>query len=638
MKNVKVFAERYIDWVIKLGRLKFSLLGFIVVGILAFCTQILLSLWITGEVNWQSVNFSILFGLISAPFVIYFFTVLVERLELSRQALQQTVVELRQEIKVRKIAEARLEQSNRNKSQLMATISHELRTPLNGIMGLSQILLDTKLTEVQQKYLKTIHTSANSLSHIFNDLIDLQKMDVSAIQLQVKDVFLPTLINDVEYLIRNMAEQKGLKFTIEIPENLPEWIKIDPIRVNQVLWNLLSNAVKFTEKGEVRLRLEQISSEQYQFIVEDTGLGIADEDLDKIFGMYYQGENKYKAVGSGIGLAISKNLAQLMSGDVQVKSELGKGTQFIFSFTATQGQSSIAKDAELVTRSFKVLLVEDIELNVVVARSLLEKLGAEVEVAMNGKQALQYFAQNQQSEQIYDLVFLDIQLPDMTGFDLATTWRTQYENDEIDCLPPLIALTANTMLTKREYEKKGMDDVLRKPLSFESLQHCVEDYLGFESEFNVTNEKLQKVTPHFEEDKVKVTAEAFSRLNITLLEELIAMLGVKFVENNLQLFKQSMLEYEKELQEALLIWQQNPTLENAKVLAEMAHKIKGATAAIGLKGIAEIAQQAQNEQGEKWQENIVQWVEEICQSWQKDIEILKDWLNSKERCIGQNSW
>ncbi|NNH90439.1 histidine kinase dimerization/phospho-acceptor domain-containing protein, partial [Pasteurella multocida] len=180
MKNIKYFTQKYVDWVIRLGRLRFSILGVIVLAILALCTQALLSVFIIGEVDWMDMIRSIVFGLISAPFVIYFFTVLVEKLERSRLGLAKMVENLRKEVSERVLAEKKLsialdniEKTSRDKTRLMATISHELRTPLNGIIGLSRILLDEKLTETQQNYLKTIHVSAISLGHIFSDIIDL---------------------------------------------------------------------------------------------------------------------------------------------------------------------------------------------------------------------------------------------------------------------------------------------------------------------------------------------------------------------------------------------------------------------------------------------------------------------------------
>ena len=184
MKNVRNFTQQYIDWVIKLGRVKFSLLGFIIIAVLALFTHIFLSLIAIGQIHWQSLLYAIIFGLISAPFVIYFFTVLVERLELSRLDL---------------------EKSMQNKTVLLETNSHELRTPMNGIVGLSQMLLDTDLTDEQRSYLKTISMSALSLGHIFNDIIDVEKIDGQRIELYLQETDFYRFINDINNVGKLMA-------------------------------------------------------------------------------------------------------------------------------------------------------------------------------------------------------------------------------------------------------------------------------------------------------------------------------------------------------------------------------------------------------------------------------------------------
>lgn len=221
MKNIKYFTQKYVDWVIRLGRLRFSILGVIVLAILALCTQALLSLFIIGEVYWVDMIRSVVFGLISALFVIYFFTVLVEKLERSRLGLAKMVENLRKEVSERVLAEKKLsialdniEKTSRDKTRLMATISHELRTPLNGIIGLSRILLDEKLTETQQNYLKTIHVSAISLGHIFSDIIDLEKIDARRIELNAKAVELNSFLNDISNVARLLAQQKNSLFNL----------------------------------------------------------------------------------------------------------------------------------------------------------------------------------------------------------------------------------------------------------------------------------------------------------------------------------------------------------------------------------------------------------------------------------------
>jgi aerobic respiration control sensor protein arcB len=616
MKNIKHFARRYVDWVVRLGKIRFSILGVAVLAVLALCTQIILSVIFVGKIYWQDLFRSIVFGMISAPFVIYFFTLLVEKLEHSRLALSHSVENLQKEIDERLLAEKRLsaaldkvEKISRDKTTLMTTISHELRTPLNGIIGLSRILLEEQPTERQRNYLKTINSSAVSLSHIFSDIIDLEKIDARRIELHSKETDFYALLNDISNFALLMAEEKRLEFHLDCPPTLPNWLMLDGVRLNQILWNLITNAVKFTQQGSVTLSVEQTAENEFAIRVTDTGIGIDEADLEKIFELYYQvNSNRNKSLGSGIGLSISKAIAQLMGGDLTVTSEIGHGSTFLLTFKAEEAFRPSDEDSKLPLK-LNILLVEDIEVNVVVAKSLLEKLGYQIDVAMTGAQAIEKFEQN-----YYDLVFLDIQLPDMSGFDIANYLRQNYENGIYDFLPPLIALTANVVQKKEEYLAQGMDDVIHKPLSLDELNQCLFDYFGEEiTQFELTETKQPQVSSDFD---------------TKMLGELVEMLGVNFVQDNLTLFEQTMDGYIIELQQAYQAYLQDPK-QQSNVLSS-AHKIKGALASVGLKRLQEIASRAQNADAEQWQDNIATWVNLLATEWQGEVGKLRVWLSECE--------
>ncbi|MGL5741004.1 MAG: ATP-binding protein, partial [Plesiomonas shigelloides] len=318
------------------------------------------------------------------------------------------------------------EKASRDKTTFISTISHELRTPLNGIVGLSRILLDTELSPEQQKYLKTIHLSAITLGHIFNDIIDMDKLDRRRLDVAAKPVDFTGLLSDLENLSGLQAEQKGLKFQLIRHEPLPDCIEADGTRLRQILWNLVGNAMKFTREGGVTVSVHaerDAAQTRLSFAVQDTGIGIPAAELDKIFALYYQvkgQDGRLNPPGTGIGLAVSRKLAQMMGGDIQVTSEEGKGTCFTLTVSVRElaaAQPEDAPVAEYVQRPLHILLVEDIELNVIVARSVLQKLGHSLDVAMTGADAFSLFDPSR-----YDLVLLDIQLPDMTGFDIARRW------------------------------------------------------------------------------------------------------------------------------------------------------------------------------------------------------------------------
>ena len=603
----KKCSENYVNWVIKLGKIRSAILGFVVLAVSAILLQFFLDYLFLGEVLAIDILRSVLFGLISAPFVLYFFNVIVEKLEKSRIKLEQNVFELGRLREQDFVLNKRLEKNSQDKTQLMATISHELRTPLNGIIGLSRILLDGGLNaEQQREYLKTINMSAMSLSNIFSDIIDLEKIDSKRIELFNKPVEMMQIIHDINHFAQLMAGKKAIQFELNYAKNLPEFILTDNARLSQILWNLLSNAVKFTpEGGSIRLNIESHSPEYLQFSVQDTGFGIATSEQEKIFQMFYQSENSHghKAQGSGIGLAVSKQIAQLMQGDLTVQSELGKGSTFTLFIKAKE----VVNDLQIQTADLglEVLLVEDVEMNVIVAKTMLEKFGCKVDVAMTGSEAFQKFEHNS-----YDLILLDIQLPDTTGTAIAQELLRRYKAEELDYLPLMIALTANIMQTKADYQQQGMDDVLRKPLSLEALSICLHEHFG------------DMILPISAENSPLVDTPSVP-YNPQMVQELLSVMGKPGVLANLVLFEQLMPNYLKELNDDFARWQQDNSSENRKKVVDQAHKIKGAFASVGLNRLQEIAQLAQTDDGKHWESQIENWIKQIQKEWKDNLQKLK---------------
>ncbi|MEZ7750969.1 ATP-binding protein [Haemophilus sputorum] len=609
----KKCSENYVNWVIRLGKVRSAILGIFVLGIFAILIQSILNYVFFGTVVAGDIFRSILFGLLSAPFVLYFFNVIVEQLERSRLKLERSVYELNVMRAQDAYLSAKLKQNSVDKTQLMATISHELRTPLNGIIGLSRMLLEEDLSQKQREYLQTINVSAVSLGYIFSDIIDLEKIDSQRIELFRHPVEFTQIIHDISHFAQLLAAKKSIQFSLDYPDNLPEFIEVDNARLSQVLWNLISNAVKFTPpSGQISLKIYQTDAQHFKFVVKDSGIGIPLAEQDKIFQMFYQAENSKakKAQGSGIGLAISKQIALLMNGDLNVESEPNQGATFTFSFEAKQGKAK--QTLQIKHYGLKVLLVEDVELNVVVARSMLEKFGCEIEVAMTGEQAQQKFEQHS-----FDLILLDIQLPDTTGTQLAQQWRAQYDEGEIDYLPLLVALTANMMQTKSEYQQQGMDDVLRKPLSLECLAQCLALHFGEDSPTSDSQNEVE-IRPLVEKDMI-----ADGRLNGALIQELCSVLGEEGLQKSIVLFESLAPSYILSLKQAYQDWQGRPDEIHRKLLTEQAHKLKGAFASIGLLRLQQLAELAQTDNGGDWEAGIADWLAEIDQHWQSDLALLK---------------
>ena len=510
------------------------------------------------------------------------------------------------DITERKRYQDALERASRDKTTFISTISHELRTPLNGIVGLSRILMDTELTAEQEKYLKTIHVSAVTLGNIFNDIIDMDKIERRKVQLDNQPVDFTGILSDLENLSGLQAQQKGLRFVMEPTLPLPHKVITDGTRLRQILWNLISNAVKFTQQGSVTVRICYQQGDMLRFEVEDSGIGIPQEEQDKIFAMYYQVKDSQggkPATGTGIGLAVSRRLAKSMGGDITVASQPGKGSVFTLTVHAPAAEEveDTLSDDEMPLPALHVLLVEDIELNVIVARSVLEKLGNTVDVAMTGKAALEMFAPGE-----YDLVLLDIQLPDMTGLDISRELKKRYHADD---LPPLVALTANVLKDKKEYHDAGMDDVLSKPLAVPALTAMIQKF------WDTRNNEESSVA---EIDSSK----AQGVLDTDMLEQYIELVGPKLITDGLAVFEKMMPGY-------LAVLESNLTARDQKGIVEEGHKIKGAAGSVGLRHIQQLGQQIQSPDLPAWWDNVGEWVEEMKSEWQQDVATLKAWVSGK---------
>ncbi len=514
------------------------------------------------------------------------------------------------DITERKRYQDALERASRDKTTFISTISHELRTPLNGIVGLSRILLDTELNPEQTNYLKTIHVSAITLGNIFNDIIDMDKLERRKVQLDNQPIDFTSFLADLENLSGLQAQQKGLKLEMNPTLPLPHKVVTDGTRLRQILWNLISNAVKFTPKGglvAVRIRYEEENT--LRFEVQDSGIGIPQDEQDKIFAMYYQVKDSHggkPATGTGIGLAVSRRLAKSMGGDITVSSAPGEGSLFTLTVQAPRVADEVEDtldDDKMPLPALHVLLVEDIELNVIVARSVLEKLGNSVDVAMTGKEALEKFTPGE-----YDLVLLDIQLPDMTGLDISRQLTTRYARED---LPPLVALTANVLKDKKEYLDAGMDDVLSKPLAVPALMAMIQKFWDNQQSESEKESQMPQVNSEKQQ----------ALLDIPMLEQYMDLVGPKLITDGLAIFEKMMPGY-------LSVLDSNMTARDQKGVVEEGHKIKGAAGSIGLRHLQQVAQQIQSPDLPAWFENVGEWIEELKQEWQHDVDVLKAWVAS----------
>lgn len=519
---------------------------------------------------------------------------------------QRGILAFGRNITERKNLQLALEKSNRSKTHFIATISHELRTPLSGIIGLCRLLREEKLDQpLQQRYLKTIYLSALTLNHIFDDIVSLGKFEQHKITLIAEPLSLRDLVEELEDLGQILVEPKGLKFTLQWREGLPKFLLVDGSRLRQILWNLLSNAVKFTLKGEVRLRIDQEATPNalLTFEVVDSGIGISAGEQSKIFALYYQVSEQpgvNNPTGAGIGLALSQHLAELMEGSLSVQSQPGKGSCFTLRIPLHPVAEPVIAPLPKPSAPLHLLLIEDMDLNIKISKTIIEKLGHTVEVVMSGAEALARFSPNQ-----YQLILLDIQLPDMSGFEVVKQLRATYPQA---LLPPIVALTAHVLTDQQEYLTQGIEAAFNKPLSLESLATFIEQHGHSRIKRTISPAAFEKLP-----------AAITSSLDEESLNVYLGLLGPAGLADNITLFKKTLPTYLSEFQQKL-------NAHQVQELCAVAHKIQNACSTIGLKRLQQLAQKIQQANLPQEWPQVKQWVDELHHQWPQEVQYLNQWL------------
>jgi signal transduction histidine kinase len=374
------------------------------------------------------------------------------------------------------------EAATRAKSQFLANMSHEIRTPMNGVIGMTQLALEEALPKQAERYVHSAHTAAISLLRILNDILDFSKIEAGKLEIESIRFNLCDLLNDVVAMQRLMAEDKALFLELQIAPTTPEWIQSDPLRISQVLNNLLGNAIKFTARGRVTLRVAESSKNMLHLEIQDQGVGMSQAQLNNLFQPFNQADTSTTRIfgGTGLGLAICKQLCDRMGGHIAVQSHQGLGSTFSVDLPFESADKPEVIDSLLATHAtpdggydftgVRILVVEDHVLNRQLLLALLNKVNANVTVATQGEEALDLLAQ---TEEPFDLILMDIQMPVMDG--IAATRHIR--SDQHFSTLPIIAVTANAMSDERlACFDAGMQDYLIKPLDRKTLYECIAKY------------------------------------------------------------------------------------------------------------------------------------------------------------------
>ena len=371
-----------------------------------------------------------------------------------------------------------------SEERFLANMSHEIRTPMNAIVGMTEILLRGDLTKEQKEYLNNIKNSGNALVSIINDILDISKIEAGKMELVEEVYAFRQMLDDIEKIVRNRIGDKPVELLCDVDESVPDMLYGDGLRIRQIIINLANNAVKFTEEGQISIKIKSQLSEDDKVAVfvsvADTGQGIRQEDLNKLFGAFQQVDvvkNKGKE-GTGLGLSISSHFVKMMGGQLEVKSEYGKGSEFFF----TIYQKNVSEDMvcelqeeenlmNFIAPNARILLVDDNEMNRKVAVDLLEPLRLQIDTATNGKKALSMI-----QEKEYDLVFMDHMMPIMDGVE-ATRRLREMDGEYFQKLP-VIALTANAMKeAEKLFLEAGMNGFVPKPIQMKQICRVIREWL-----------------------------------------------------------------------------------------------------------------------------------------------------------------
>ncbi|MCW8930069.1 MAG: ATP-binding protein [Gammaproteobacteria bacterium] len=437
--------------------------------------------------------------------------------------------------------------ASRLKSIFLANMSHEIRTPMNAILGYAQLLQQSELNEEQARKLGIIDKSGNHLLSLINDILELSKIEAGSLELAYSDFDLTELIQSVENMFKIRCSEKNISWKLDTFTQEPVLVNGDQGKLRQILINLLGNACKFTDQGEILFKIEEIATHRYKFSISDSGAGIEEEALSRIFDAFHQEKQGVLKGGTGLGLNITKRYVELISGHLNVSSKVGHGSIFYFdiellpadeSFTSTKTEASNTSYTVSTDQQISALIVEDNLENTELLSNILSPLGFDITCAVNGQEGLEKI-----EKMCPDIIFMDIRMPVMDGLEAIKKIRLKYSSDQLKC----IAVTASTLQHSSQYYiDAGFDFFISKPFRFNDIYHAVKDILGLELKISenkkepieTTIEKKTKL--NLDQDFIEKLTQAAEYSQLTELKKLLVQLekhgpAGEIVANHLEL-------------------------------------------------------------------------------------------------------
>ena len=413
----------------------------------------------------------------------------------------------------------------KSKQQFLSNMSHEIRTPMNAIIGFTKVILKTGLTAKQKEYLTAIKISGDALIVLINDILDLAKVDSGKMTFEQIPFKLNLSISLMLHLFETKINEKNLKLELEFDKNIPEVLAGDPVRLNQIILNLVSNAIKFTSIGQITVSINLLNEDEnnvfIQFSVKDTGIGISSEKIEGLFENFQQANSSTSRIfgGTGLGLAIVKQLVEPQGGTLNVESTVDVGSTFSFILPFKKTNETLLLESEIVVvdnelKDIKVLVVEDLELNQLLIRTLLDDFGFECEIAANGKLAIERLETKD-----FDIILMDLQMPEMNGFE-----ATEYIRNKLKLTIPIIALTADvTTIDAEKCIEAGMNDYISKPVDegklFRKMIALIQKPMSQETNIYASNSSSINVDLSYLKERTKSNSKLMSEMISIYLEQ-----------------------------------------------------------------------------------------------------------------------